>query len=210
MADRLKTILLLFSPNNSESYWLDKTAQVLSECIKLCRLYNNNYVTFTELHKLIFSESYFNEKIKFLKSCFQEAKFSEEQCFDLLSALDFFQTEFKSLDARVLSILKSEISRITSMFVSDYSVQKTFCPNKSEESFPGFYSALKSGKIVVLSMNLAEYQNLSRFMAAYLKLDFQSEVLSSLTSHNVKPSVFLCDEFHEFVTSTDSRFFCTK
>ena len=85
LADRLKTILLLFSPNNSESYWLDKTAQVLSECIKLCRLYNNNYVTFTELHKLIFSESYFNEKIKFLKSCFQEAKFSEEQCFDLLS-----------------------------------------------------------------------------------------------------------------------------
>lgn len=53
IANRLKTILLLFSKNNSESYWIDKASQILEEAIKLCRLYNNNYVTFIELHKLI-------------------------------------------------------------------------------------------------------------------------------------------------------------
>ena len=31
LANRLKTILLLFSENNSESYWLDKAEQVLTE-----------------------------------------------------------------------------------------------------------------------------------------------------------------------------------
>lgn len=41
LANRLKTILLLFSENNSESYWLDKAEEVLCESIKLCRLYNN-------------------------------------------------------------------------------------------------------------------------------------------------------------------------
>lgn len=210
LSDRLKTILLLFSPNNSESYWLDKVSQILSECIKLCRLYNNGYVTFTELHKLVFSENYFNEKIKILRHNFQNAMYNDEDCFDLLSSLDFFQNEFKSLDERVLSILKSEISRITSMFISDYSVQKIFCPKKENETFSGFRSALDSGKIVVLSMNLAEYQNLSRFIATYLKLDFQTEVLNSISNHNVHPSVFICDEFHEFVTSTDIRFFCSK
>ena len=210
LADRLKEILLLFSPNNTESYWLDKASQALAESIKLCRLYNDGYVTFTELHKLLFSDSYFNEKIQLLKYNFQNAKFNDEQCFELLSALDFFQTEFKSLDERVLSILKSEISRITSMFVSDYSIQKTFCPKKNEETFIGFSNLLSSGKIVLLNMNLAEYQNLSKFMAAYLKLDFQSEVLNTLTHDNVRPSVFMCDEFHEFVTKTDARFFCTK
>lgn len=53
LANRLKTILLLFSPNNTESYWIDKSETVLAEAIKLCRLYNNGYVTFKELHNLI-------------------------------------------------------------------------------------------------------------------------------------------------------------
>ena len=56
LADRLKNILLLFSPNNSESFWIDKAEQVLTEAIKLCRLYNNSYVTFDEIHKLITDE----------------------------------------------------------------------------------------------------------------------------------------------------------
>lgn len=53
LANRLKTILTLLSPNNSESFWLDKAEQILAESIKLCRLYNNNYVNFIEIHKLI-------------------------------------------------------------------------------------------------------------------------------------------------------------
>ena len=94
------------------------------------------------------------------------------------------------------------------MFISDYTVRKTFCPSRKDITFSGFQSCLEQGKIVVLSMNLAEYQNLAKFMAAYLKLDFQSEVLSSLSHlHNIRPSVFLCDEFHEFVTRTDAGFF---
>ena len=51
LANRLKNILLLFSKNNSETYWLDEAEKVLAEAIKLCRLYNDNYVTFEELHK---------------------------------------------------------------------------------------------------------------------------------------------------------------
>lgn len=41
LANRLKNILTLFSPNCTESYWIDKAEQVLTECIKLCRIYNN-------------------------------------------------------------------------------------------------------------------------------------------------------------------------
>ena len=43
--------------------WLDKAEQVISEAIKLCRLYNNGYVTFLELHKLITIPNYYKEKI---------------------------------------------------------------------------------------------------------------------------------------------------
>ena len=41
LSNRLRVILELFSPNNSESFWLDKVEQILAEEIKLCRLYNN-------------------------------------------------------------------------------------------------------------------------------------------------------------------------
>lgn len=75
LANRLKTILTLFSPNNSESYWLDKAEEVLTECIKLCRIYNNGYVTFTEIHKLVNSPTYYDEKIKLLRQLFISRSF---------------------------------------------------------------------------------------------------------------------------------------
>lgn len=180
LANRLKTILSLFNPNTSESYWLDKSEQILAEAIKFCRLYNNGYVSFTEIHKLIMFPDYYQEKLFITKKLFQEGKFSDSDVYNLLTCIDFFEKEFFSLDNRTLSILKSEISRITNIFVSDYNVSKVFCPAKKDINFKGFKDVLDKGKIVVLNMNIAEYKNLSKIIAAYLKLDFQTEVLSRL------------------------------
>ena len=208
LANRLKTILTLFSPNSTESYWLDEAEKILSESIKFCRLYNNGYVSFSELHKLIMFPDYYSEKLLIVKKLFIEKKFSESEVYDLLSCIEFFEKEFFSLDSRTSSILKSEISRITNIFVSDYQVAKTFCPNKEEISFKGFKEVLDKGKIVVLNMNISEYKNLSKIIAAYLKLDFQSEVLSRLSyTKKIRKSAFISDEFHEYVTITDADFF---
>ena len=207
LANRLKTILLLFSENNSESFWLDKAEQVLTEAIKLCRLYNNKYVTFTELHKLITEPLYYSSKIPLLKKLFCENKFSKQEVYELNSALEFFEKEFVNLDSRTLAILKSEITRITNIFVSDYNVSKIFCSPKESLNFKGFSSMLSNGNIVVLNMNISEYKNLSKIIAAYLKLDFQSEVMSNLSHSKIKPSVFICDEYAEYVTKTDADFF---
>ena len=207
LANRLKTILELFSENNQESYWLDKAEQILSEAIKLCRMYNNGYVTFEEIHKLITIPSYYKEKIGILKELFLSSKFNLEQVYELNTALQFFKEEFENLDERTSSILKSEITRITNTFISDYNVLKTFCPKKNEQTFNGFEEVLNKGKIVVLNMNIAEYRNLSKIIAAYLKLDFQTEVMMNLSKNNKKRSVFICDEYAEYVTKTDSNFF---
>ena len=207
LANRLKTILTLFSPNNSESYWLDKAEQVLAESIKFCRLYNDYYVTFSEIHKLIMFPNYYSEKLSILKKMFQDGKFSKSETYDLLSCINFFEKEFFSLDNRTLSILKSEISRITNIFVSDYSISKVFCPSKKEINFHGFEDVLKTGKIVVLNMNISEYRNLSKIIASYLKLDFQTEIMSRLKyTKTLRKSAFISDEFHEYITTTDSDF----
>ena len=210
LANRLKTILLLFSKNNSESYWIDKAAQILEECIKLCRLYNGNYVTFEELHKLVTEQDYYLEKINLLREKFIKNEFSKNQVYDLLSSLNFFEKEYLSLDSRTLSILKSEITRITNCFISDYDVLRTFSPSKNELNFFGFEEVLNKGKIVVLNMNINEYTNLSKIVAAYLKLDFQTDVMTRLAKNldnNFRSVCFISDEYSEYCTETDSNFF---
>ena len=210
LANRLKTILLLFSPNNSESYWLDKVEQILTESIKLCRLYNNGYVTFEEIHKLISENNYYIEKIEYLRRKFINNEFSKEDIYNLISSLNFFQKEFLSLDLRTLSILKSEITRITNVFVSDYEIYKTFNPKEEDLNFFGFEDLINTGKIVVLNMNISEYRVLSKIIATYLKLDFQTEVMSRLAhdfQHSTRTVAFISDEYHEYVTSSDSEFY---
>ena len=207
LANRLKTILLLFSENNTESYWLDKAEEVLAECIKLCRLYNNGYVTFEELHKLITIPNYYKEKITVLRNLFIESKFNNKQIYELNASLNFFEKEFNNLDSRTKGILISEITRITSTFVSDYDIKNTFCPPKNKLSFTGFNEVLSKGKIVVLNMNIFEYNALSKIIATYLKLDFQSEVMTHLAKNNVRTSAFICDEYDKFASKTDGEFF---
>lgn len=208
LANRLKTILTLFSPNNGEDFWLDKVEQVLAECIKLCRLYNNGYVTFSEIHKLISIPDYYSEKISQLRQNFLLGNFSKEDCYNLLTALEFFEKEFNKLDDRTLSILKSEITRITGAFISDVDVLNTFSPPQEKITFNGFSELFEKGKIIVLNMNISEYRNLSKIIAAYLKLDFQTEVMMNLANESTQRTVaFISDEYHEYVTATDSDFF---
>lgn len=71
----------------------------------------------------------------------------------------------------------------------------------------GFSDLLSKGKILVLNINIAEYSLLSRIIATYLKLDFQAEVLSTLSNNAVRRSAFICDEYDKYCTKTDADFF---
>ena len=210
LANRLKTILLLFSENNSDSFWLDKVEQILEQALKLCRLYNNGYVTFLEIHKLITTPTYYKEKIGLLRNLFIENKLSNSDIYNLLSSIEFFENEFTNLDHRTFAILCSEVTRITNCFISDYSVVNTFSANESELNFNGFSSVVNNGKIVVLNLNISTYRNLSKIIAAYLKLDFQTEVMDRLakcSDNNFRPVCFISDEYHEYVNISDASFF---
>lgn len=207
IANRLRTILTLFSNQHAtDTYWLDKVELYLTECIKLCRMYNEGYVTFIELHKLIYDKKYLKEKINFVKDLFLSNKLDYNQVYEFKTCIEFFQSEFQNLDSKVLSIIQSEISRITQIFINDLDVMRTFSPEKSKITFHGFEN-LKND-IVVLNMNIAEYRNLSKILAAYLKLDFQSEVLMKLANKtNTTPVAFVCDEYSEYATENDANFF---
>ena len=158
----------------------------------------------------MYSRNYYKEKIELLRQKFITSQFNEAQVYDLLTAITFFEKEFLLLDSRTLSILKSEITRITNCFISEYEILNTFSPPISDINFKGFKDVINKGKIVVLNMNISEYRNLSKIIAAYLKLDFQSEVLMRLAkseNNNFRSVCFISDEYHEYCVDTDADFF---
>ena len=209
IANRLKSILLLFSPNNSESYWLDIAEQVIESSIIIIRAYNSKFVNFIELHKIITDEEYFISKLSTIREAFVQNSFSKSDIYNISRAISYLKNNYYSLDSRTLNILKSDICRITNPFISDYEVKRTFCPLKTEENFYGFDEVIKDGKIVVLNMNIAKYRNLSKIIAAYLKLDFQTDVLKQLSNCKEiqRPMCFISDEYQEYVTANDADFF---
>ena len=135
IANRLKEILLLFSKNNTESFWIDKAGMILAEVIKFIRLYNDNYVTFYEIHKIINDIEYYVEKKKKIKEKLIKNKYDEKEIFNINSSVDYIEKEFLKLDERTKGILIAEISRITGMFVLNYDINKVFCPRKEEINF---------------------------------------------------------------------------
>lgn len=222
IASRLKYILLLFSPNNSESFWIDKAETVIAEVIKYIRIYNDGYVNFDELNKIISNEEYYIEtkkklvdilKIKMDKS--NKLKLIEKEkneiqriIYDLNTFINFYEKEFIKLDSRTKNIIRAEISRITNLFITDYKINKHFSPKKEEINFNGFEELIKEGKIVVLNMNVSEYGDISKVIACYLKLDFQSEVLKQLGRGGPKRiTAFISDEYQEYVTKNDADFY---
>lgn len=224
IASRLKYILLLFSPNNSESFWIDKAETVIAEVIKYIRIYNDGYVNFDELNKIISNEEYYIEtkkklvdilktkmdKSNKLKLIEKEKEQNEIQriIYDLNTFINFYEKEFIKLDSRTKNIIRAEISRITNLFITDYKINKHFSPKKEEINFNGFEELIKEGKIVVLNMNISEYGDISKVIACYLKLDFQSEVLKQLGRGGPKRiTAFISDEYQEYVTKNDANFY---
>ena len=209
IANRLKSILLLFSPNNSESYWLDVAEQVIESSITIIRAYNNNFVNFIELHKIIINQDYFSSKLKEIREFFISNSFSKSEIYNITNAISYMKNNYYSLDSRTFNILKSDITRITNPFISNYEVRQTFCPSREDENFYGFDEVIKDGRIVVLNMNIAKYRNVSKIIAAYLKLDFQTDVLKQLSDKKdvSRPMCFISDEYQEYVTSNDAEFY---
>ncbi len=207
LADRLVSILKLFSNEKcTDTYWFDKAGQMLTESIKLIRLYNNNYVDFIELHKIVTSPKYIEEKIEIVKQLFLNNKLNTSMQFDFNTLLTYFKNEYIYLDSKILSIILSEITRLTLVFVNDIEVQATFCPKRKEITFRGFENIFKNNEIVLLNISIGQYPNLSKIICTYLKLDYQTEILKrNITT--ISPSFFVCDEYQEYLTSNDANYF---
>mgnify|MGYP001077879260 CR=1 FL=1 len=126
-------------------------------------------------------------------------EFSDEKLFELNSAILNINNDYLGLDDRTFGIIRAEITRMTSVFMSSVKYSKKFCSNRVSNI------RFLSNKIYVLSLDIANNEKLSKIIATYLKLKFQREILGN---HKKDKSVFfLCDEYQEVCNAQDGNFF---
>ena len=197
LANELRLVLTLLSETKmSDSYWLDKVESFLCDFITLIRA-DGKIVSFYEIHKLVNEEKYLLNIIDSIKSKILKNKFSEEILFNINSAISNIQNEYFKLDERTIAIIKSEITRITNVFVSDKLLYDKFC---QESDYIDIYN-----NIYVLSIDIGKNPKLLKVIATYLKLDFQKQVLSNFFLK--KQVFFICDEYQEIANIEDAHFF---
>lgn len=199
LANRIKQIITLLSTNNvSDPYWLDKVENVLLNLFIVIKYENVDY-EMMKLHKLITDDEYLNKYINSIKYKVKKEIPNEKEAFELCNAITFIENEFKNLESRVKSILKSEITRFTIPLVTEYEIYNRFCNKVGKEKI-----SFNKNQIVVLSLNIAENRALAKIIATCLKLSFQRYVISNISNSN--PIFFIADEFQEFCNVEDSHF----
>ncbi len=198
LASRLKQVLTILSNKNvSDSYWLDKAEGYIRDFITIMRGYTNN-INFYELHMLVVNKEYLYSKLEVIKNKILDNKFNDSELFDINSALLNIKNEYLKLDERTIGIIKSEITRITNVFASSSSIYNQFCTSSQNINF-------EQDKIYVLSLDIGKNKQLAKIISTYLKLEFQSQILSR---RNIKkPIFFVCDEYQEIANEQDANFF---
>lgn len=194
-----KVLTLISNSKENEPFWLDKAEEYIRDFITLIRVYNNGNLNFSEIHNLVINKEYLKEKLLNIKDRILRNEFSDEKLFELNSAILNINNDYLGLDDRTFGIIRAEIARMTSVFMSSVKYSKKFCSN--------IVSNIRflSNKIYVLSLDIANNEKLSKIIATYLKLKFQREILSN---HKKDKSVFfLCDEYQEVCNAQDGNFF---
>lgn len=201
LATRIKQVLVLLSTRgNTDEYWLDKAENVLMNLFILME-YLDHKRDLMELHKLVTDNNYLRQKITISKQKLLKNPPSDKMAFELANIINFFENEYTNLDSRVISIIKSEITRFTIPLVTNYETYNQFCVGNNGKERINFHSP---NIIVVMSINIGENKSLSKIISILLKLSFQKQVLSNIS--NPSSMFFVCDEYQEFVNVEDSYF----
>lgn len=203
MANRLRRVLELVSTSgSSDPYWLDKVENVLFNIIVLIKYISPEKLDLREIHNLVTDNEYLVQNINKLKNINIKEIENKKTAHEINNVIMFFSKEYFNLDSRVLSIIKSEITRLTIPFVTEYDICDKFA-TKHNVSVNISFNNLKH-KIYILSINMSKNYLLSKMLATFIKLEFQSFVLENI--NNPVECFCICDEYQEFANTQDSHF----
>jgi len=206
LANRSRQVMDLFSGGSKkDQFWDTKAEHMMVAAIRLLRMTSNNYVTLGDIHEVVTNPVFLKERLYELDvNSHMLPKFEFNAC------INYFLGEFDSKAENMIESIKGCVTEMTGFFATSEKIHNAFCPDQEDLNFSGFEECINEGKIVVLAMNLAKHPVVSKTIAAYLKLDFQSEVRQRTTETNLnkeRPMFFFCDEYQEFVTKNDGGYY---
>ena len=122
---------------------------------------------------------------------------------------------FKGFDRHIQKSIYEEMKKIlkSKLFINKFN--KVVSLRADLEKIMDVYGIIEEKVLYKLynkefaKITLNEFRNLSKIIAAYLKIDFQTEVMRRLSNSNTsnRPVCFISDEYSEYVTATDANFF---
>ena len=202
MANRLRKVIELISvSNSSDSYWLDKVENVLFNILILIK-YTNHNLELKEIHRLVTDNEYLKSLLEEIKSMDVLNVKEEKNAHEINNVIMFFSKEYFNLDTRVLSIIKSEITRLTIPFVTEYDICNRFAVAHKDNIKLCF--SLQKPTLIILSINMSKNFLLAKMLATFIKLDFQAQVLQNIS--NPIETFCICDEYQEFANTQDAHF----
>ena len=197
------------SKGGDSQFWDGKAMLMMAECIRLLNG-AKQYFTLADIHKVLSNEMYLREMLDKYDIEFDKGNITQ---FNHDQTKTYFHGEFQGGRdggaTRVAETIKSCLQLITGFFVSSEKINEKFCPPKRKLNFTGFSEVINEGKIVVMGINVFEYPQVAQTIAAFLKSDFEQEVLKRTASSNLnrtRPVFLICDEAQNFVTSEEAAF----
>lgn len=200
LASILKKVITILTLNNvSDSYFLDKVENTLFNLLILISFIDKKEIL--EIHRIITNENYLHEVIAKVKEKALTTNISDKDSYEITRAIDFFLNEYLKLDVRTISIIKSEITRLTIPLITDFNIyNKLFNKQKVDKKIN--FDNLSD--IIVLSINIGKNKEICKILATIIKLMYQKKVLENINSPI--DTFIIIDEFQEFVNEEDAYF----
>lgn len=210
IASRMRTVLEMFAKSGGDDYFIEKAEITMAEIIKLKRVHSG-YVTFEDIHDIITYEKNRLTLFEDLEARRRVGDLSDAETYDYISGKSYFENEFNRMDQKLREIIVSEVTRMTNPFISKKEIKDIFCPTAEEINFVGFKSVIEEGKIVIWNINGNKEKKLSKLVAAYMKIDWQEEVLNTLELPKdsiayKRQKALICDEYQHYCTRNDADF----
>ncbi len=190
----------------NDAFWEVKGREYANAVIDLCRLFDPGSITFEVLYRLNSDEQARNRILAELEQEIQKGT-TEERYHTIQHQLAFWRKTLKEMAPNLRGSIPAQFDGVVSMFSSEYSLFRTFCPHPDEgPRFDGFTpEMLDASKVVLLDMPLRAYPHSGKVIATMLKLDFQRCVntrTQGRSEEDVKQPVFLLiDEAQNYVSA---------
>ncbi len=178
-------------------FWEMSSFNLIKNCLVYCAAVHG-YYTLNHLYDLL-TKTVDEDVCSDLESILNAGKFDEEEAFNIDRAIQYFSSEYKSLDPKVKTSILATSTAFLNQF-QEYQASKIFCPPKDGLTLGSMADAVEHGKIILFDIN---NPGLAKSMGTFVKLHYQKALLERLKivgKTPERPGVLIIDEYQDVAT----------